>query len=578
MSLSGKQKFLALSYTWGNPVDELYPSSPAAGIVEDHILCSGYRLAVTQNLHAALWQLREKREYSRLWVDAICINQKDDKEVNRQLSLMPCIYRDASWVVIWLGKADAITHEAIQTLSDLQFRERLIPSALMAPRPAAASLDFLSQRQQQVFTLFFRRTWFGRVWTLQEVILAKNTRCFCGPDEFDIGDASICASILLRTHSETHKLIDGRVLLDSLGGAACISAWLSLTWPGVGFGSRALLRYRKIDFEEQVSRTLKWFTALELLVHEARQRNCTQPGDKVLAPLAMALHDDFIPKTTDFSTIVSEAQTVLDCRLPASELHTKFTRFIVDGMSSLDILSRVQGDDSQNSTARELGLPSWVPQYQQAGTTSLIDDLLFTQYNAAKHLGPYCRAENDQGDTAELRVRAIVLGPVVQISSHDAPCDTIPAWFSHVWKSARYKQELEQDIRRDLVHAVTQRLQARLESAIEREITMNKKREEYLKYHLSAFAMVQLNTTVLPKSPRRLFLFHLCGQHMFGLAPSTSRESDHLCILRGASTPFIVRETPERDKYTLVGEALAENFMRGEVESLNFSGREIVLV
>jgi hypothetical protein len=77
---------------------------------------------------------------------------------------------------------------------------------------------------------------------------------------------------------------------------------------------------------------------------------------------------------------------------------------------------------------------------------------------------------------------------------------------------------------------------------------------------------------------RRLFRFDVYGQRLIGLAPALALESDHLCILQGARVPFIVRETPEVCKYTLVGEALAENFMHGEVQSLNFTDQEIILV
>lgn len=77
---------------------------------------------------------------------------------------------------------------------------------------------------------------------------------------------------------------------------------------------------------------------------------------------------------------------------------------------------------------------------------------------------------------------------------------------------------------------------------------------------------------------RKLFRFDVHGQRLIGLAPTQAQESDHICIMQGARVPFIVRKTSEKDKYTLVGEAFAENFMRGEVQSLNFADRVIVLV
>src|SRR6266576_3670265 len=58
----------ALSYVWGNP-NKTVP-----------IFISGHRFYITENLHAALWHLRDCSIERIIWVDAICINQADDKE------------------------------------------------------------------------------------------------------------------------------------------------------------------------------------------------------------------------------------------------------------------------------------------------------------------------------------------------------------------------------------------------------------------------------------------------------------------------------------------------------------------
>jgi hypothetical protein len=39
-----------------------------------------------------------------LWVDAICINQDDIEERNRQVKLMAFIYSRALAVLVWLGR------------------------------------------------------------------------------------------------------------------------------------------------------------------------------------------------------------------------------------------------------------------------------------------------------------------------------------------------------------------------------------------------------------------------------------------------------------------------------------------
>lgn len=78
--LSDQTDFEALSYCWGNSA---CPRS---------VLCAGNTLNVNPNLFSALLYLAYPNRERRLWVDAICINQADDKEKNMQVQLMAQIY------------------------------------------------------------------------------------------------------------------------------------------------------------------------------------------------------------------------------------------------------------------------------------------------------------------------------------------------------------------------------------------------------------------------------------------------------------------------------------------------------
>ncbi|KAI1456695.1 heterokaryon incompatibility protein-domain-containing protein [Annulohypoxylon moriforme] len=100
--------YAALSYVWGNPK-----------ITKD-IIVNGVNLPVTTNLEAALRQFRKDglhgdENVTRLWVDAICINQKDVQERNHQVKLMASIYQKATYVLSWLGPPD-------ENRPDLAFR------------------------------------------------------------------------------------------------------------------------------------------------------------------------------------------------------------------------------------------------------------------------------------------------------------------------------------------------------------------------------------------------------------------------------------------------------------------------
>ncbi|KAI1092962.1 heterokaryon incompatibility protein-domain-containing protein [Rostrohypoxylon terebratum] len=79
----------ALSYTWGAPVFSL------------PIQINGIEFFITENLDSALRYLRLTDSKRYLWVDALCINQFDNREKSVQVGRMFSIYQKARRVVAW---------------------------------------------------------------------------------------------------------------------------------------------------------------------------------------------------------------------------------------------------------------------------------------------------------------------------------------------------------------------------------------------------------------------------------------------------------------------------------------------
>jgi hypothetical protein len=401
-------KFKALSYTWSNPLDEGNPSYKPYDVVQSYILCDQRRMKVTENLYDALWQLRELKDCSPLWIDAVCINQAHDEEINHQLKLMSRVYADASSVIIWLGKEDSTTHEAIDVME--KNGDSLITNSLFDASNAYSHSDYVKWRQsdsitgreQHAVANLLLRTWFSRLWTLQEVLLPERTISFCGSRQVDISCAAILAGIMLRNDQKNGIICESarpshvELATSRLGAAASVVAWMGCTLPAGGFGSRAFLRYPKVDSNLTIPRTFKWLIALEFLVHESRQRECSDAKDKIIAPLAFAMHGKFVPDKVDFLRLEKDIQSLRDCSLSTQELYCKFTRFMINSMANLDILSRAHrtsNDQDDQDTDKETSLPSWVPPFHTAGSSSLIDELLFTKYDAAKHMGTRCEGK-----------------------------------------------------------------------------------------------------------------------------------------------------------------------------------------
>ena len=180
-------EYEALSYTWGAVKDSF-----TAHIVDSH--ASGQNISTFQigsNLNCALRHLRYADKPRTMWVDAICINQKNHEERDAQVKRMKHVYSLASRVVVWLG-AEAnesnISLSTIQYLSDqaeytMDYRVCASPRA-KEPRwfSRVCPLPYDKKTWSAIISLF-GRSWFSRLWVLQEVQFANHRSVVqCGND------------------------------------------------------------------------------------------------------------------------------------------------------------------------------------------------------------------------------------------------------------------------------------------------------------------------------------------------------------------------------------------------------------
>lgn len=86
------RSYEALSYVWGDPNNTV------------DITVNNKKFAVTLNLYTALHLIRHERAPRVLWIDAICISQKDHDERGRQVRIMKNIFEQAWRVPVCLGE------------------------------------------------------------------------------------------------------------------------------------------------------------------------------------------------------------------------------------------------------------------------------------------------------------------------------------------------------------------------------------------------------------------------------------------------------------------------------------------
>ncbi|CZR58212.1 uncharacterized protein PAC_08103 [Phialocephala subalpina] len=248
--------FEALSYCWGseeNPIDIFVGKSDK------------FTLAVTRNLGEALPYLRYEDAPRILWIDAICVNQKDLDERSQQVQRMADIYSKAARVLIWLGPESDDSDLAIDCIEEVSSHIE-VDWPLYTMRSTTDATDWADMHIPAPFeddefiaiSNFFGRSWFKRLWIWQEVLLSSHDPVvICGDRSLAWMTIREVAFCLVQKLSPSHISHDvNAVFYGNLNGAYEISC--------AGTNQR-----------------------FEQLIEDTRHCKCSDPRDKVFALLSL---------------------------------------------------------------------------------------------------------------------------------------------------------------------------------------------------------------------------------------------------------------------------------------------------
>ncbi|KAF4988846.1 hypothetical protein FGRMN_9520 [Fusarium graminum] len=596
--LDTKPDFEALSYCWGISTDTKTIS----------VCDKPFEATVT--LHRALKGLRLKNEDRTLWVDAICINQSDIIEKNSQVPLMSRIYGDATTVVVWLD----IDSECADLLREFHPCDYHWDNRKNAPgTESAISNVFLS-----LITLrsFFESPWWTRVWTVQELLLAKAVKFY-----FD--------DLVVLSEDEVFSVSASffRHVCD------CCYAWFDVISAGLAVGAAKMAhgmfsRVRMIQdaLSQNRDATEPRKHGVPKLATMFRYRNATNPRDKLYGFLGIDSNLGRPP---------------IDYRKPIDECYAVLTAFIMHKTSSLDVLNYMEpqqlhdvkrGPFRTESPQRTAGLPSWCPDWnysQKMDGTLRFRDFKFHHFNASSGIPPHVFVPQGTGPSdqdgsvhklfdgmTEEENRIVVIGFEMDVvRSVGDYYGQDPAWRPDIWRSWRKLVDTEmpitgnpikeQDLMRAFSHTVCQgfagttyrngrmaliKLDDNGHDPYFEELwvdtgvkSASEAVEETAKQGQMSVVAQSIGQEVVTASCGRRFFITEKGR--FGMGYPNIESGDRVWILSGGRTPYILKRAA-RDLemvdgsvsiYHFAGEAYVHGVMYGEAvkEAINEEGNLI---
>ncbi|EPE32270.1 hypothetical protein GLAREA_07403 [Glarea lozoyensis ATCC 20868] len=156
--------YTALSYVWGSSTEK------------GEIIVNGCTMIISASLKTILRNVRDSSHAIRLWVDAICINQKDNGERSDQVGQMRDIYQGARRTIIYLGDSNEQITAAFGALPhDIKIQSHTT-GHLRSAAGDKRRLVHIEVWKNQIFN----RSWFSRIWVFQELLLSTDPWVQCG--------------------------------------------------------------------------------------------------------------------------------------------------------------------------------------------------------------------------------------------------------------------------------------------------------------------------------------------------------------------------------------------------------------
>jgi hypothetical protein len=570
VSLNSQPEFEAISYAWGDVKDTKF------------ITLNGRQRAVTISLYTALEQFRQTDADRVLWADAVCNNQEDYAEKSAQVQRIDEVYRQASRVLVWLG-ADTTGLErfnetfdgAHKTLSEKG--HNFDPEAVEHPNARADINAAEKQNNEQAALVdadwrpmwnILERPWFLRKWIIQEVVLARDVLMCCGHIEFAF---SKLGEIVIAVKNSTLYSFLGFLVSDIVTEA---------------FENTANV-YRLHYLYSKKGNTGN--TVLEMVASTRRFR-CSVDRDNLYSLVGLA---------TDYSP--REDLLKPDYVCDTFETYKRFSMWHLLEQKNADVLS-LDGDPTP-------GLPSWVTNLSAIGLDNAITADENVQFSAGGK-SPAIFVVCNQEKVLEFPGRILDTVADLRLVPKELPEEdkkVVPAYFSQrapenlyhsivrtqrwlrSWEELAADKSVEEGADDDATEhgRFTERrfdefwrtimcnmFHYRSFGAEEADEYIGKVFGIYMKYmqeileeHEPAwyqennYSALLIEPSLVMAAASRGLGTTTSGRLV--LAHKRAQKGDKICVMQGASVPYIIRPT-QGANYTLIGECYFHYAMHGE--------------
>jgi hypothetical protein len=524
----GYPEYEALSYVWGNSKDRI------------DIICNSKDIRVTRNLGEALQRVRLADRPRLIWVDALCINQRNVEERGHQVRLMSLIYRKANNVLIWAGRDEnRYASSAFSLIRQIANNEESHPDTLDSSNPnrcGCKSMASDSQGKEMSLTTspsweslkaFFKIPWLRRLWVLQEVVLSSSAVMMWGDTEIPWELVGIASKRIQDDH-QLWNAVDERT---GIGNAYLMHSLRNPTHAAYSF---------------------------RILLQRSRRFEATEPKDRIFAVLGLP--------TTDTAPDKGVLFLEPDYTLSVFQLYFKVAKRVIEQERNLGLLSAVQHGPSIDE-----GLPTWVPRWDRF-SINILAGVDGRSHAAAAGL-PEHKVEFAPKNLGSLMTQGLELDTIARATDTMSEEDfQNAASFSNVW--IRRAHRIFGQYNQSHLEALCWTMTAGKDWADEPIQDTPSHWADFAAWWVQASDKTP-NSNVLTAAQagtaerfvvaasdcwdRRLFVTR---KGYLGLGPEALREQDLVCILTGGPVPYVLRKVDQH--YQFVGESYVYGIMKDE--------------